>query len=208
MSGGTSNTQATFWQRHWFSVLAAVLGVAIVAVVGYQYWGKSQIPVLKKMSDFTLENINGSTFQLSESNGKVRLVSFIFTHCPDVCPATTRYMADLQEQLKAKGLFGDKAAFITVSFDSERDTPEVLQKYANTFNADQSGWYFLRGSEEAVQKVTKDFGIAAIKQPDGSYMHTTKIFLLDQDGNMRRIYGMAEEMNLEQIAADIEQLAD
>lgn len=208
MSEGASHEQTTFWQRYWFIVLAAVLGVAIAAVAGYQYWEKSRIPVMKTMSDFTLENIDGSTFQLSQSNGKVRLVSFIFTHCPDVCPATTRNKAELQEQLKAKGLFGDKAAFLSVSFDPERDTPEVLQKYANTFNADQSGWYFLRGSEEAVQKVAKDFGVAVIKQPDGSYMHTAKIFLLDQEGKMRRIYGMAGEMNLEQIAADIEQLAD
>jgi protein SCO1/2 len=208
MSEATPTQPSSFWRRHWFTVLAALLGIAIVAVVGYQYWEKSRIPVLKTMSDFTLDNIDGSRFQLSQSNGKVRLVSFIFTHCPDVCPSTTRYMADLQEQLKAKGLFGEKAAFITVSFDPERDTPEVLRKYANTFNADPSGWYFLRGDEEAVQKVTKDFGVAVIKQPDGSYMHTARIFLLDQDGNLRRIYGMAEEMNLEQIAADMEQLAN
>jgi len=204
----SASKSPTFWQRHWFTVLAALLGIAIVAVVGYSYWEKSRIPVLKTVSDFTLDNIDGSRFQLSRSNGKVRLVSFIFTHCPDICPATTRNMADLQDQLKAEGLFGEKVAFLTVSFDPERDTPDVLRKYARAFDADPSGWYFLRGDEQAVKQVAKDFGVAVVKQPDGSYMHTTRIFLLDQDGNMRRIYGMAEEMNLEQIAADIRQLAD
>jgi protein SCO1/2 len=208
MKASVENQPSSFWQRHWFAVLAAVLVLAIVAVVGYSFWEKSQIPVMKKMNDFTLENINGQPFQFSQSNGKVRLVSFIFTHCPDICPATTQQMSKLQEQLKAKHMFGNKVAFITVSFDPERDTPEVLQKYADTFDADQSGWYFLRGDEQAVEKVTKDFGVAVMKQPDGSYMHTARTFLVDQDGNMRRAYGMADEMNLEQIMSDMERLAD
>jgi protein SCO1/2 len=208
MNESVRSEQTSFWQRRWFTVLAAVLVLAIAAVVGYQFWEKTQIPVMKKMNDFTLDNINGQTFQFSQTDGKVRLVSFIFTHCPDVCPATTHQMAKLQEQLKAKRMFGDQVVFVTVSFDPERDTPEVLQKYANTFGADQSGWYFLRGDKQAVEKVTRDFGVAVIKQPDGSYMHTTRTFLVDQDGNMRRAYGMADEMNLEKIMIDMERLAD
>jgi protein SCO1/2 len=203
-----SEGKASFWQRHWFTVAAAVLALLVVGVFGYQYWQKSQIPVMKKMNDFTLDNINGSTFTLSETNGKVRLVEFIFTHCPDICPATTFNMAKMQEQLKAKGLFGDKVAFVTITFDPERDTPEVLQAYADKFGADQSGWYFLRGDQAAVEKVTKDFGIAVLKQPDGSFAHTARMFLVDKDGNMRRAYGMASDMDMDQMLKEMEQLAD
>ncbi|MGQ7280595.1 SCO family protein [Brevibacillus thermoruber] len=203
-----SEGKASFWQRHWFSVAAAVLALLVVGVFGYQYWQKSQIPVVKQMNDFTLDNIDGSTFTLSETNGKVRLVEFIFTHCPDICPATTFNMAKMQEQLKAKGLFGDKVAFVTITFDPERDTPEVLKAYADKFGADQRGWYFLRGDQAAVEKVTKDFGIAVLKQPDGSFAHTARMFLVDKDGNMRRMYGMASDMDMDNMLKDIEQLAD
>lgn len=203
-----SEGKASFWQRHWFSVAAAVLALLVVGVFGYQYWQKSQIPVVKQMNDFTLDNIDGSTFTLSETNGKVRLVEFIFTHCPDICPATTFNMAKMQEQLKAKGLFGDKVAFVTITFDPERDTPEVLKAYADKFGADLRGWYFLRGDQAAVEKVTKDFGIAVLKQPDGSFAHTARMFLVDKDGNMRRMYGMASDMDMDNMLKDIEQLAD
>lgn len=198
----------SFLQQYWFAVLAAILGFAIIGVVGYQYWEKSQIPVMKKMGDFTLENMNGTPFTFSESNGKVRLVSFIFTNCPDVCPATTYYMSTMQEELKTKGLFGSEVSFLTISFDSERDTPEVLQKYAEKFKADQSGWAFLRGDQQTVEKVTKSFGIGVLKQPDGQYIHTMRTFLIDKDGNMRRAYGMGADMNVEQIMGEMELLAD
>lgn len=207
MSEGVQQ-QPSFWQRHWFTVLAAVIVLAIVGVFGYQYMKKEQIPVMKTMNDFTLDNINGSRYTFSDSTGKVRLVEFMFTNCPDICPATTYNMSKLQEQLKEKGWFGDKVEFVSITFDPKVDTPEVLQTYADKFHADQSGWRFLRGDEQAVAAVTKDFGIAVLKQPDGSFAHTARMFLVDKEGNMRRAYGMAAEMNMEQIMKDMEQLAD
>jgi protein SCO1/2 len=200
--------QATFLQRHWFTLVAAVLILLIAAVFGYQYWQKNQLPVLKQVNDFSLDNIDGTKYTLSEHNGKVRLVEFMFTHCPDICPATTFNMSKLQEQLKEKGSFGNKVEFVTITFDPERDTADVLKKYAEQFNVDFSGWQFLRGEQADIDKVTKDFGMATLKQPDGSYVHTARIFLLDQDGKMRRAYGMASDMDMDQILNEMIQLAD
>lgn len=208
MSEGTEQQQGGALQRHWFTVLAGVLILAIVGVFGYKYMTKEQIPVMKALNDFTLDNINGSTYTFSEGKGKVRLVEFMFTNCPDICPATTYNMSKLQDQLKEKGLFGDKVEFVSITFDPDFDTPEVLQQYADKFKADQSGWKFLRGDAQAIEKVTKDFGIAVMKQPDGSFAHTARMFLVDEDGNMRRAYGMAAEMDMELMMAEMEQLAD
>jgi len=195
-------------QRYWFPVLAGVLILAIVGVFGYKYMAKEQIPVMKALSDFSLENSNGSTYTFSDSKGKVRLVEFMFTKCPDICPATTYNMALMQKELKEKGLFGDKVEFVSITFDPDFDTAQVLQDYAGKFNADQNGWKFLRGDAQAVEKVTKDFGIAVLKQPDGSFAHTARMFLVDGDGNMRRAYGMAANMDMDQIMTEMEQLAD
>lgn len=200
--------QGTGLQRHWFPVLTGVLILAIVGVFGYKYLTQEKIPVLKAISDFSLENSNGSTYTFSDSKGKVRLVEFMFTKCPDICPATTYNMAQMQKELKAKGLFGDKVEFVSITFDPDFDTAQVLQEYAGKFHADPNGWKFLRGDAQAVEKVTKDFGIAVLKQPDGSFAHTARMFLVDGDGNMRRAYGMAADMDMDQIMADMEQLAD
>jgi protein SCO1/2 len=199
----------SFLQRYWFVVAAVVLALAIAAVFGYQYWQSTRIPVMKPISDFTLEKLDGTPFQFSkDTNGKVRLVSFIFTNCPDVCPPTTKNMQNMQEELKAKGMFGEDVVFLTITFDPERDTAEVLRRYAEKFSYDPNGWYFLRGSEQAVQQVTKDFGVGVLKQEDGMFLHTMVTFLIDKEGNMRKTYGMGADMNKEQIISDMEQLAD
>ncbi|MFJ9500031.1 SCO family protein [Brevibacillus centrosporus] len=208
MSGDAQQQQGGALQRHWFTVLAGVLILAIVGVFGYNYMTKEQIPVMKALNDFSLDNINGSTYTFSEGKGKVRLVEFMFTNCPDICPATTYNMSKLQDQLKEKGLFGDKVEFVSITFDPDFDTPEVLQAYAEKFKADQTGWKFLRGDAQAIEKVTKDFGIAVMKQPDGSFAHTARMFLVDEDGNMRRAYGMAAEMDMDQMMKEMVQLAD
>ncbi|MFD2369580.1 SCO family protein [Brevibacillus sp. GCM10020057] len=208
MSEAAKQQQETGLQRHWFPVLTGVLILAIVGVFGYKYLTRETIPVMKALSDFSLENSNGSTYTFSDSKGKVRLVEFMFTKCPDICPATTYNMSLMQKELKTKGLFGDKVEFVSITFDPDSDTAQVLQEYAGKFQADPTGWKFLRGDAQAVEKVTKDFGIAVLKQPDGSFAHTARMFLVDGDGNMRRAYGMGAEMDMDQIMADIEQLAD
>lgn len=198
--------QPSFLKRYWFVIAVVVLAAAILGVYGYNSWKASQIPVMKKLNDFTLEKVDNTPFRFNDANGKVRLVSFIFTRCPDVCPPTTKNMQNLQEALKEKGLFGKDAVLLTVSFDTEHDTADVLRGYAEKFSYDPNGWYFLRGSEADIQKVTKDFGVGVLKQED-TYLHTMRTFLVDKDGNMRKAYGMAAEMDLDQIVSDIQTLA-
>ena len=208
MGEDTQQQQASGLQKHWFTVLAGIIILAIVGVLGYKYMAREQIPVMKPIQDFSLDNSNGSAFTFSEGKGKVRLVEFMFTNCPDICPATTYNMSKLQDQLKEKNLFGNKVEFISITFDPDFDTAEVLQQYADKFKADQSGWQFLRGDAQAVEKVTKDFGIAVLKQPDGTIAHTARMFLVDGDGNMRRAYGMAADMDMDQMMKEMVQLAD
>jgi protein SCO1 len=213
VSEGT-NPQNSSVMKHWFPVVAGLLALLIVGIFGYQYMQRHQVPVIKTLNDFTLDNIDGSKYTFSENAGKVRLVEFMFTNCPDVCPATTYNMAKLQEQLKEKGLFGDKVEFVTITFDPEFDTPEIMQKYAEKFKADQSGWKFLRGDSATIETVTKDFGMSVMKMPDanspGGYTmaHSANMYLVDGDGNLRQEYGMAAEMDMELMMKEMELLAD
>lgn len=200
---------AGFWAKNKLFLFAAVLVIALAGVLLYKLvWADEPIPVMKQLDNFTLENMNGETFQFTDTAGKVRLVSFIFTNCPDICPATTMLMADLQEELKTEGLFGTEVVFVTVAFDHERDTPEVLQKYAEAFGADTSGWYFVRGEEEAIKQVTNMFGVYVQKNDKGLYDHSAYTFLVDGESNLRKLHGMASSLDMEQLKQDIRQLVN
>lgn len=196
-------------RKYWLAILASVIGLAVIGFFGYNYYEqKHRLPVYKTMPDFALEKLDGSAFHFSDTDGKVRLVAFIFTNCMDVCPPTTLNMAKIQKELKANGLFGKDVQLMSISFDPERDTPAVLQKYADSFGADQTGWHFLRGEEATVAQVAQSFGVGVLKQPDGTFVHTMRIFLIDKEKKMRAIYGMAAEMDMDKIISDMKRLAD
>ena len=90
-----------------------------------------------RLPDFTLTSQDGSRVSLRDFRGKVVAVTFIFASCPELCPMLTAKMADVQEKLGSA--FGPKIAFVSITVDPERDTPEVLKEYAQNFNADLNG---------------------------------------------------------------------
>ncbi|WP_126425007.1 SCO family protein [Brevibacillus marinus] len=209
MSETGKQHSAGFWQKNNMFLFAAVLVIALAGVLLYKLvWADEPIPVMKKLDNFTLQNMNGETFQFADTAGKVRLVSFIFTNCPDICPATTLLMAQLQEDLKKEGLFGKDVVFVTIAFDPERDTPEALQKYAQAFGADTSGWYFVRGEQDEIKQVTNMFGVYVQKNDKGLYDHSAYTFLVDGENNLRKLHGMASSLDLEQLTKDIKQLVN
>lgn len=196
-----------FLRKYWFVTLASILVLLIVALLSYQFWwGATRLPFVKHIEDFTLENVDGKPLSFSQLDGKVRLVSFIYTKCPDVCPATSNVMATIQQDLKNKGIFGTEVSFVSITFDPKTDTPQVLDHYANAFHADRNGWFFLRGNEDTIGQITKQFGVGVERLPDGSYIHTMRTFLVDKEKNVRKMYGMGAGMDINEIVSDIERL--
>ena len=123
---------------------------------------------------------------LGDLRGKVVAVTFIYTSCPDVCPMLTDKMARVQDELGAD--FGSKVAFVSITVDPERDTPEVLKEYAEAFDADLAGWSFLTGEPAAVRDVAHRYGVAVAKAADGQVDHTLLTTLIDRQGIMRVQY--------------------
>ncbi|WP_461479719.1 SCO family protein [Paenibacillus sp. PvR148] len=167
--------------------IALVVLVLITAGLFYMMWKQqSKLPSYGKVPDFTLQNINGSTFNFQESNGKVRLVYLFFSSCTDVCPITTHQMSKIQNKLKEKGLFGNEVQFISISVDPKRDTTEVLKNYGDKFGVDWSGWIFLRGEEEKqLEKVSLGFQSGLVKLNEEEFMHSDSLILVDKEGNIR-----------------------
>ncbi len=199
--------------KNGFKIVAAVVLLAIVAVAVWMLTNskKSNLPVLKKAADFTLEHTDGNQVSLSDGDGKVRLVYFFWSSCPDVCQPTTYELSKVQERLQEKGLLGSKALIYSISFDPERDTREKLKEYSARFNADPQGWKFLRGDFEKIKQLALQYGVGIIKNPDNTYAHTNSVALVDKNGNIRHYYTTTrsgpEGIDFKRIVRDVEQLA-
>jgi protein SCO1/2 len=134
--------------------------------------------------DFTLNAPNGP-LSLSDLRGKVVLIFFGYTSCPDVCPISLVRIGACFSALDDKELDRVQALFITL--DPERDTPERLEKYTRYFHPKIIG---LRGDTDAIDAVTDQYGISYSKNPmpksalGYSISHPTDILLLDSEGRI------------------------
>ena len=115
-----------------------------------RYQTKQQrLPKIAPAPAFALTSQDGTPVALADFRGKVVAVTFIYTSCMDTCPVLTALMAYVQDKLGPD--FGKRIAFVSITVDPERDTPEVLKRYAETFGADLNGWAFLTGDPAAIR---------------------------------------------------------
>jgi protein SCO1/2 len=132
----------------------------------------------------------GKPFALSSLRGKVVVVSFVYTTCNGTCPATTSALVRIQKALELAKLWGQSVAFVSITLDPLRDTPEALNRYAGLFGADRAGWHFLTGSSTQVESVIAAWGMWAKIGPTGVLDHPSRIFLVDPRGREREIYNL------------------
>jgi len=193
-----------------FPGLLAVLVLGIAGYLVVQSLGSgSSLPVVQAAPDFDLTNVDGRQIKAGDNAGKVVLMEFMFTSCPDICPVTTYKMVQLQEKLKQQGAFGDKVQFVAVTFDPERDTPETLQKYAERMGMDMSGWHVLRGEEAATKVLAAKYGVNVVNMGEGQFVHNvTSLQLIDAKQQIRRVYEMGDGMDNEEVLKDISSLLD
>ncbi len=144
---------------------------------------------------------NGETFRLSDQKGKVVLIFFGYTFCPDVCPTT---LAELKLATDQLGRKAQSVQVIFITVDPERDTPEKIQTYVEKFSPKFIG---LSGSLDQLQKIWNDYGIfrkiAPAENSTQGYGvdHTARVTLIDPDGNLRLTYGL--QTPVEDIVHDI-----
>lgn len=106
----------------------------------------------------TLLTDDEKVYDFAESDEKLKLVEFIYTHCPDICPTTTQRMNLLKSDLTNEGVFGDKVQFITVTIDPYRDTADVLKKYRSTFDIENDeNWIFLTADPDTLKRIRQKF---------------------------------------------------
>jgi protein SCO1/2 len=144
------------------------------------------LPKIAPAPEFTLTSQDGTPVSLVDFRGKVVAVTFIYTLCTDICPVLTPMMSFVQDRLGRD--FGTKVAFISITVDPERDTPQVLKEYAQAFGADPAGWAFVTGAPEAIREVTRRYGVFAAKTADGDIDHSFLTSIVDPRGILRVQY--------------------
>jgi len=127
---------------------------------------------------------DGKPRSLADFRGKVVVLFFGYTHCPDICPTT---LADMAAVMKKLGPEAARVQVLFVTVDPERDTPEVLAKYVPAFDASFLGLY---GDAAATQRAAKEFRIFYEKRPGGApgaytVDHSGQSYVLDAKGNLR-----------------------
>ncbi len=120
----------------------------------------------------------------SDFHGKVVLISFIFTRCPDKdeCPAVSAKFAALQQQL-------DPGRFhlVEITLDPVYDSPWVMQRYAAQFGAKPGSWSILTGQQHEIQHLLNRFGISSLRVSDAAFIHNDKVFITTPDGKIADI---------------------
>ena len=156
--------------------------------------------------DFALADHTGKPRALADFRGRVVVMFFGFTNCPDVCPTT---LAELAAAVKKLGTDGDKVQVLLVTVDPERDTPQVLSQYVTAFDP---RFLALRGSAEETARVAKEFKIIYQKvagaRPDSYTMdHSAGTFVFDRQGRLRLYvsYGQGPEVFAHDIALLLKQ---
>lgn len=124
---------------------------------------------------------NNKTVQLSNFKGKPTVVSMIFTSCGYACPRLT---ADIQQIEKKLGTKANDVNFVLVTFDLERDTPEVLKEYATTHGLGKN-WTLLHGDDSGVQTLSILLNIPFEKDEDGNFSHGNTVTVLDENGSIQ-----------------------
>ncbi|WP_322051101.1 SCO family protein [Paraburkholderia bannensis] len=176
------------------TVIALAAAGAVGATLGLEGCGQ-QPPSFSNLditgntqfgNNFSLPDSNGKTRTMADFKGKVVVLFFGYTHCPDVCPTT---MAELSQALQQLGPDADKRVqVIFASVDPERDTSQILGQYVSAFNPT---FIALRPADDAqLKQVTKDFRVYYAKvpgkTPDGYTMdHTAASYVFDTTGKLR-----------------------
>jgi protein SCO1/2 len=169
-------------------IVACALGVSLAACdkVGSKAasFQNTDVTGLDYAKGFALTDHTGKPRTLADFKGKVVVVFFGYTQCPDVCPTTMAEMASVMQKL---GPQADQVQVLFITLDPERDTQELLAGYVPAFDKRFIG---LRGSPEQTAKVAKEFKVFYAKVPGadpGSYTidHTAGSYVFDRDGKLR-----------------------
>jgi protein SCO1/2 len=206
-------------------IVFATLGLLLALFVGTAIWNWRSNPhgygsdddkpleglkAFGAVPDFTLTEKDGREVALSDLKGKIWIVNFIYTNCPDTCPIQSAQMRQIQEDFK----FEKDLRLVSITVDPTRDTPEVLSKYAKRFSADPARWFFLTGKKETIHKFAQEgFHLGAVELPHenrpesgATHTHSPRFVLVDRSAQIRGYYVSTDADAMTRLRRDLKVL--
>jgi protein SCO1 len=165
--------------------------------------------VWHKVKNITLTNQLGKQVSLNDINGKVIVADFFFTHCPTICPRLTSSMKKLQDGLKLKNdrrrVDTPFVQFLSFSVDPERDSVQLLRKYADRYGVNHDTWWLLTGPKKSIyDQSINEFKLGLQDtEVDTGFIHTTKFVLMDKERVVRGYYNGLDSNDMARLAEDI-----
>jgi protein SCO1/2 len=186
-----------------------------LTLIVFPTFAQSHIPIPPKKGEigrretktpaatFTLTDQSGKEFRFKPNSGKLVLVTFIYTTCPDVCPLFSANFAAIQRKLEEATQ--DNYQLLSISTDPKRDTPAKLKAYAEAFKADPKHWRFLTGPRNDLAVVWKKFGVNVKDLGNGQIQHTNLTTLIDSKGT-RRVDYYGDKWQIKEVLKDMQWL--
>ena len=144
----------------------------------------------QKAPGFTLGDADGNRVGLSDFAGKVVVLNFVYTNCPDVCPLHSEAIASIQEAINQTPM-KNLVKFVSITTDPKRDTTAVMKTYGSEHGLNPANWAFLTsGSDKlgATRELAKRYGLKFMLSKDGYQLHAVVTYLIDKSGNLRAKY--------------------
>ena len=181
------------------ALMLCFVAIAVGITIAVSQHSYAALPeVIGKAPPFTLTTVNNTPLSSDELKGKVWLMNFFFASCPGPCPLIN---AELKKLREISALQND-LRILSVTVDPARDTPERLATYAAHYEAKPGSWDFLTGDEAKIRSLIEE-GFKLISADDVS-MHTTRIVLVDRNGDIRGFYQGTEPDGIKQMFQDAE----
>jgi protein SCO1/2 len=173
----------------------------------YHTYHGTRIPdtIYHSIENFKLINQNGDTVKFSARMGKISLVNFFFTRCPDFCKNMNKEMSRVAETYQKNNFL----RFFSISIDPEYDTPSVLTNYAKSYHAKAGKWDFLTGNRDLIYGLArKDFLVDAVKDTStvNNFIHSPMLILVDTHKHIRGYYDSGSKDQVDRLIDEIKVL--
>lgn len=199
------------WQTTAASIIVIIFGVSLFffGTDGFTAFTAEKARVNKLMNEqpkfpnVTFEDSKGREYSMSEFENKYVFITFLYTSCTTVCPQLEMNMSEVYKKIPKKYM-GKDISFLSISFDPERDTPEVLEKYRTYFHSDGETWRMARiPNQKELDSLLEAFGVIVIPDKNGAFAHNSAFYLVDKKGTLVDVLDYKEPDEAAKIVTNI-----
>lgn len=161
------------------------------------------VPQTQSLQDYRFTNELGQAVSINDFRGQALAITFFYTRCPvpDFCPRLSKNFQVAQQKLESLAGAPTNWHFLSISFDTEFDTPQMLKAYGNAYQYDPKHWSFLTGPPDKIGELARQSDVT-YRYESGTINHDFRTLIIDTTGHLHMVFPMAGDLS-DQIVAEI-----